>query len=61
MRFAIIKGLPYLISGGKKYPVAIDGRTVKVGKTGTKTKEIGRYSLAEILAKLGPCSSIKEG
>ena len=54
MLFAIINDKPYLIHDGKAYPVSIEnGETVTVEKSGKKTKEIGRYTLREVVAKIG--------
>lgn len=60
--FAIIDGLPYLIHGGKAYPVDIkdNGDYLVDKKQAFKTKESGRYMLFEIMAKCKNRCSIKK-
>jgi len=59
-KFAIIKGLPYLIHKGKAIPVSIkaNGDFAYDEKQAKKTKEVGRYSVREILAKCDKLSSL---
>lgn len=62
MLFAIKKGKPYLIHGGRAFPVSIKDGTVTVDEDNAKpTTETGRYTLREVIAKLGGnVSSIKK-
>lgn len=54
MRFVIIDGRPFLVSNGYAYPVEISEGAVTIRKQdGAPTKDKGRYSLMEIIAKLG--------
>ena len=60
MLYAIMEGMPYLISNGKGYPVSIKKDELVIDEQGVfDTEEIGRYSQAEVIAKLGECSSIE--
>ena len=61
MRFAIVNGLPYLVSNGKMIPVEIKDGTVKIDKENARATSLkGRYTLIEIVAKCGNTSSIKK-
>lgn len=55
MRFMIQGGTPYLISGGKAYPVEItEERAVKVDyENGSIANEEGHLTLDEVIAKVG--------
>lgn len=54
MVFDIENGLPYLIAGGRSYPVKIkDGNVEYDIGAGTMTESKGRYSLEEVMAKCG--------
>lgn len=54
MRFAIVNGLPYLISNGHAIPVEIKDGSVRYDEShSTETGERGRYSLQEVIAKCG--------
>lgn len=60
MRFIIENGLPFLIGGGKAYPVNIHDGKVDFDEDGaTLTNATGNYTLDEIVRKLGDVSSIK--
>lgn len=59
MRFEIKDGLPYLIADGRAIPVGIRDGDVKYDVSQAVATELtGRYSLAEVMAKCGNCSSI---
>lgn len=62
MRFAIVNGLPYMVSNGRMYPVEIKGGTVKIDKeNASMTDTKGTYTLQEVLAKCKThCSIIKK-
>lgn len=52
MRFAIQGGKPYLISGGKAYPVELTEKGVKIStEEGTLTNSKGYLTEAELRAK----------
>lgn len=54
MVFDIENGVPYLVTGGRAYPVKIkDGSVEYDASDGTMTESKGRYSLAEVMAKCG--------
>lgn len=55
MRFVIQDGTPYLISGGRAFPVEItEDRTVNIDKeSGSMTDEVGYLTLDEVIAKIG--------
>lgn|GEM_PF-2166487 len=54
MKFAIVDGLPYLISNGYAIPVEIkDGSVRYDASQSSESEERGRYSLHEIIAKCG--------
>lgn len=54
MVFDIENGMPYLIMGGRAYPVKIkDGIVEYDPDSGTMTESKGRYSLTEVMAKCG--------
>ena len=54
MRFAIEKGMPYLISNGRAYPVEIRNRSVSYDKeNATLANSQGVYTLEEVCAKCG--------
>lgn len=54
MNFAIVDGLPYLISNGHAYPVEIKDGSVRCDESQfSPTKERGGYSLREVIAKCG--------
>ena len=57
MRFRIDDGKPYLVSGGRVYPVKINGNSVKVNlERGELAGDAGYYCLQEVIAKLGDSS-----
>lgn len=59
MRFEIKDGLPYLIADGRAIPVMIRDGDVKYDVSQAVATELtGRYSLTEVMAKCGNCSSI---
>lgn len=61
MRFAIVNGLPYMVSNGRIYPVEIKGGTVKIDKNSASATEAkGTYTLQEITAKCKNLCSIKK-
>lgn len=62
MRFTISHNKPYLCSGGRVYPVEIKNGTIRIDKgNGELSEEKGRYSLQEIISKLGDnCSSLRK-
>lgn len=55
MRFIIQDGMPYLISGGRAFPVEItENKDVIVDReSGFETKKIGCLMLDEVIAKIG--------
>lgn len=54
MVFDIENGMPYLVMGGRVYPVKIKGSMVEYDPDGgTMTESKGRYSLTEVIAKCG--------
>lgn len=54
MRFRINDGKPYLISGGRAYPVEIRNGNVRVAlEQGELTGDKGQYCIQEVIAKLG--------
>lgn len=55
MRFIIQDGMPYLISGGRAFPVEItDKKEVIVDReNGFETDKIGCLMLDEVIAKIG--------
>lgn len=55
MRFSIQGDTPYLVSGGKAYPVEItEERAVKVDyENGSIANEEGYLTLDEVIAKVG--------
>lgn len=54
MRFAIMNGLPYLISNGRAIPVSIKAGNVTFDDSQSSvTEERGRYALREVIAKCG--------
>lgn len=54
MNFIIEKGMPYLVSNGRAYPVDIKDGVVKYNEEhSTMTEAKGRYSLQEIISKCG--------
>ena len=59
MRFAIQDGKPYLISGGKAYPVELtEKHGIKFSKSkGRNTDVTGYLSLEEVYAKFGKTKS----
>ncbi len=61
MRFAIVDGLPYMVSNGRMFPVEIKDGNVKIDKTNSSMTEVkGNYTLQEITAKCKNLSSIKK-
>lgn len=61
MRFAIVNGLPYMVSNGRMFPVEIKGGTVRIDKdNASMTDTKGRYTLQEVLAKCKNLCSIKK-
>lgn len=61
MRFLIDKNKPFLCSNGRIYPVEIGIEKIKIDSSqGILSDDPGRYSLTEVVAKLGyGASSIK--
>lgn len=55
MRFIIQDGMPYLISGGRAFPVEItEKKEVKIDKeSGVMSDEKGHLTLDEVIAKIG--------
>lgn len=54
MVFDIENGKPYLVTGGRAYPVKIkDGNVEYDPASGVLTESKGRYSLEEVMAKCG--------
>lgn len=55
MRFIIQDGMPYLISGGRAFPVEItDKKEVIIDReNGFETDKIGCLMLDEVIAKIG--------
>lgn len=55
MRFMIQDGMPYLISGGRAFPVEItEKKEVIIDKeNGFETDKIGHLMLCEVIAKIG--------
>lgn len=55
MRFIIQDGMPYLISGGRAFPVEItEKKEVIIDKeNGTMSDEHGYLTLDEVIAKIG--------
>lgn len=55
MRFIIQDGAPYLISGGRAFPVEItDKREVVIDNDNSyETRETGYLTLDEVIAKIG--------
>ena len=61
MKFAIIGGLPYMVSNGRMYPVEIKEGTVRIDKDNASMTDMrGRYTLQEVLAKCKNLCSIKK-
>lgn len=52
MRFAIIKGKPYLINQGRAFPIKLLEEGFGIVGEGKKTKEQGVYTLMELRVKL---------
>lgn len=54
MRFIIQDGMPYLISGGRAFPVEITEKEVVIDKeNGSMSDEVGYLTLDEVIAKIG--------
>lgn len=55
MRFIIQDGMPYLISGGRAFPVEItEKKEVIIDKeNGSMSDEVGYLTLDEVIAKIG--------
>mgnify|MGYP001024328572 FL=1 len=55
MRFIIQDGMPYLISGGRAFPVEItEKKEVVIDKeNGSMSDEVGYLTLDEVIAKIG--------
>lgn len=55
MRFIIQDGAPYLISGGRAFPVEItEKKEVVIDKeNGSMSDEVGYLTLDEVIAKIG--------
>lgn len=55
MRFIIQDGMPYLISGGRAFPVEItEKKEVIIDKeNGSISDEVGYLTLDEVIAKIG--------
>lgn len=55
MRFMIQDNAPYLISGGRAYPVELtEDKAVKIDKENAfETDKIGHLSINEVVAKIG--------
>lgn len=62
MRFIIQDGMPYLISGGRAFPVEItDKKEVIIDReNGFETDKIGCLMLDEVIAKIGYTKKQKE-
>ena len=54
MKFAIIKGKPYLINQGRAFPIELLEKGFGIVGEGKKTKEKGIYTLMELRVKLNP-------
>ena len=58
MRFLIENNKPYLVSGGRVYPVELADGKVKIDPDeGVLSDQKGQYCLQEIISKLGQNAS----
>lgn len=53
MRFILRGGVPFLVSGGREYPVEITEKGVSVGKGKKCPMQEGYLTLQEVIAKIG--------
>lgn len=53
MRFILRDGIPFLVSGGREYPVEITEKGVSIGKGKKCTLREGYLTLQEVIAKIG--------
>ena len=53
MRFILRDGVPFLVSGGREYPVEITEKGVSIGKWKKCRMMEGYLTLQEVIAKVG--------
>lgn len=53
MRFILRDGVPFLVSGGREYPVEITEKSVSIGKGKKCILREGYLALQEVIAKIG--------
>ena len=63
MRFVIQDGMPYLISGGRAFPVEITEKKEVIidNDNASMTDEVGYLTLDEVIAKIGYTKKQAEG